>query len=110
MENRIKNMDKGEVLVLRDLVAYQPGQVVSRTLAQNEQLSVTLFAFDRGEEISSHSAAGDALILCLDGTGTVTLDDEPHTLQEGEAIVLPAGHPHAVYGTEQFKMLLTVVK
>lgn len=65
----IKNMDMAKVLVLKDEVVYQPGQVVSKTLAQNEHLSVTLFAFDKGEEISTHESGGDAFVTCLDGVG-----------------------------------------
>ena len=106
---RIKNISKSEVLVLKDQVAYQPGQVVSRTLAQNDAVSLTLFSFDKGEEISAHTSSGDAMIVCLDGVGRITIDDEQYELHTGESIVMPAGHPHAVYGQESFKMLLTVV-
>ena len=63
----IKNISKAEVLVLKDQVAYQEGQVVSKTLAQNDALSVTLFSFDKGEEISTHESGGDAFVTCLDG-------------------------------------------
>ena len=104
-----KNISKAEVLTLRDQVAYQSGQVVSRTLAQNEHVSVTLFSFDKGEEISTHESGGDAMVTCLDGTGRITIDGVEHILHEGESIVMPARHPHAVYGQEQFKMLLVVV-
>ena len=105
----MKNISKAEVLTLRDQVAYQSGQVVSRTLAQNEHVSVTLFSFDKGEEISTHESGGDAFVTCLDGTGRITIDGVPYELHEGESIVMPAKHPHAVYGQEQFKMLLVVV-
>lgn len=105
----IKNIDKSTVLTLKEQVAYQPGQVVSRTLAQNSALSVTLFAFDKGEEISTHESGGDAMVTCLDGVGRITIDGVEHILHEGESIVMPARHPHAVYGQEQFKMLLVVV-
>lgn len=105
----MKNITKAEVLALRDQVAYQQGQVVSRTLAQNEHVSVTLFAFDKGEEISTHESGGDAMVTCLDGVGRITIDGAAHVLHEGESIVMPARHPHAVYGQEQFKMLLVVV-
>ena len=105
----MKNISKGEVLALRDQVAYQSGQVVSRTLAQNEHVSVTLFSFDKGEEISTHESGGDAMVTCLDGVGRSTIDGGEHILHEGESIVMPARHPHAVYGQEQFKMLLVVV-
>ena len=105
----MKNISKAEVLTLRDQVAYQSGQVVSRTLAQNEHVSVTLFSFDKGEESSTHESGGDAMVTCLDGVGRITIDGVEHILHEGESIVMPARHPHAVYGQEQFKMLLVVV-
>ena len=109
MEPKMKNIPHAEVVTLREQVDYQPGQVVSKTLAQNEALSITLFAFDKGEEISTHESGGDALVLCLDGKGEVTIDGVKHELSAGEAILMPARHPHAVYGKEQFKMMLTVV-
>ena len=109
MMTGIKNIDKAAVLTLKEQVAYQPGQVVSKTLAQNSALSVTLFAFDRGEEISTHESGGDAFVTCLDGVGRITIDGVPFVLHEGESIVMPARHPHAVFGQEQFKMLLVVV-
>ena len=90
-------------------MAYQAGQVVSKTLAQNDAVSVTLFAFDKGEEISTHESGGDALVLCLDGEGRITVDGVEHILHEGESILMPARHPHAVFGQERFKMLLVVV-
>ena len=105
----IKNLDKSTVLHLKEQIAYQPGQVVSRTLAQNEALSVTLFSFDKGEEISTHESGGDAFVTCLDGVGRITIDGVNYELREGDSIVMPARHPHAVYGQEQFKMLLVVV-
>ena len=105
----MKNISKAEVLTLRDQVAYQSGQVVSRTLAQNEHVSVTLFSFDKGEEISTHESGGDAMVTCLDGVGRITIDGVEHILHEGESIVMPARHPHAVFGKEPFKMLLVVV-
>ena len=105
----IKNIDKSQVLTLKDEVSYQKGQVVSKTLAQNDALSVTLFAFDKDEEISTHESGGDAFVTCLDGVGRITIDGKEYILKEGESIVMPAKHPHAVYGQEQFKMLLVVV-
>ncbi len=106
---RIKNINKSEVLTLKEQVAYQEGQVVSRTLAQNNAVSVTLFAFDKGEEISTHESGGDAFVTCLDGVGKITIDGVAYELHEGESIVMPAKHPHAVFGQEKFKMLLVVV-
>ena len=105
----MKNYDIATVLTMKEQVAYQPGQVVSKTLAQNDAVSVTLFAFDKGEEISTHESGGDALVLCLDGEGRITVDGVEHILHEGESILMPTRHPHAVFGQERFKMLLVVV-
>ena len=105
----MKNLNKAEVMELKEQIAYQDGQVVSRTLAQNAAVSVTLFSFDKGEEISTHESGGDAFVTCLDGVGKITIDGQEYELREGESIVMPARHPHAVYGKEQFKMLLVVV-
>ncbi len=105
----IKNISKAEVMTLKEQVEYQKGQVVSRTLAQNEHVSVTLFSFDKGEEISTHESGGDAFVTCLDGVGKITIDGVEYILKEGESIVMPAKHPHAVFGQEQFKMLLVVI-
>ena len=105
----IKHMEQAAVLTLKEQVAYQPGQVVSKTLAQNDALSVTLFSFDKDEEISTHASGGDAFVTCLDGVGRITIDGVRYELHEGESIVMPARHPHAVFGQEQFKMLPVVV-
>ena len=101
----MKNINKAKVMVLKDQVSYQEGQIVSKTLVQNESVSITLFAFDKGEEISTHESGGDA----FDGTGEITIDGVKYELHGGESIVMPAKHPHAVYGKEQYKMLLVVV-
>lgn len=109
MDVKMKNISKSEVLVLKDQISYQQGQVVSKTLAQNDAVSITLFSFDQGEEISTHASGGDAFVTCLDGVGKITIDGQGYVLREGESIVMHAGHPHAVYAQEQFKMLLVVV-
>lgn len=109
MDQYIRHLPQREVMALNQQVDYMPGQIVSKTLAQNRALSLTLFAFDKGEEISSHESGGDAMVTVLDGTGQVTIDGEKFTLQAGESIIMPAGRPHAVYAPEQFKMFLTVV-
>ena len=109
MNEIMKNIEKAQVLRLKEQLDYRDGQVVSKTLVQNGSVSVTLFSFDKGEEISSHKSDGDAFVTCLDGVGRITVDGVDYELCEGESIVMPAGHPHAVYGKEQFKMLLVVV-
>ena len=104
----MKNLEFATVLPFADQVQYQSGQVVSKTIAQSKALSLTLFAFDKGEGISSHASGGDALVIVLDGNGQVTIDDVTYPLSQGDSIVMPAGHPHSVYAKEAFKMFLVV--
>ena len=103
-----KNIAKQEKLLLKDLVDYQDGQVVSKTLVQNNSVSMTLFSFDKGEEISTHAAGGDAMVTVLDGTGRFTVGGKVFILSEGETLIMPKNIPHAVYGEERFKMQLIV--
>ncbi len=106
----IKNIPFSEALDLAGLVDYEDGRVVSRTFAQNPSVSVTLFAFDAGEGVSTHTAPGDALVHVLDGEALVTVDGKPMTAGPGQVVVMPADTPHAVTAVKRFKMLLTVVK
>jgi quercetin dioxygenase-like cupin family protein len=108
-KNLIKNMEFSKAIGLGSMVAYQDGQVVSRTLAQGRPLSITLFAFDSGEEISSHASSGDAMVYILEGTARITIGQDEHTVRTGEAILMPKNVNHALYATERFKMLLVVV-
>ena len=103
-----KNIEKQIPLQLKDLVEYQKGQVVSKTLVQNEQVSMTIFSFDKDEEISTHAAGGDAMVTVLEGTGKFTVGGDVFILHEGETLIMPKDVPHAVYGKEQFKMELIV--
>jgi len=105
----LKNIEFKTALELPSLVEYQQGQAVSRTLAQNKAVSITLFAFDENEEISSHSSDGDAMLTILEGTAHITVGDQEFSLAEGKTIVMLAGIPHAVAADGKFKMLLTVV-
>ena len=82
--------------------------MVSKTLVQNELMSVTVFSFDRDEEISTHASGGDAMVTVLEGVGRFTVGGDVFVLTEGETLVMPKDVPHAVYGQERFKMLLTV--
>ncbi len=109
MKTIVKNIRKAEALTLKDEISYQEGQVVSKTLAQNECVSLTLFAFEKGEEISTHESGGDAMVTVLEGTGKFTIDNVEHILHEGQTIIMPFHVPHSVYGEERFKMLLTVI-
>lgn len=109
MAGYIKNIPVEEIFSLTDQVEYLPGQVVSRTISQNDAQSLTLFAFDKGEEISTHSSHGDAMITVLDGEGRITIEGKPFVLHKGESVIMPAGKPHAVFALEKFKMFLVVV-
>ena len=92
MNQFIKNLEFAQVFKFADQVSYLPGQIVSKTLAQNESISLTLFAFDEGEEISTHESSGDALVLALDGEGQITIDGENFDLKAGDSILMPAAH------------------
>lgn len=103
-----KNIEKQKSLKLKDLVDYQEGQVVSRTLVQNASVSMTVFSFDKGEEISTHASGGDAMVTVLEGKGRFTVGGKAFILEEGETLIMPKDVPHAVFGEERFKMQLTV--
>jgi quercetin dioxygenase-like cupin family protein len=106
----IKNVAFSEPLVLSDLVDYQEGRVVSRTFAQNTTMSLTLFAFDRGEGLSTHTAAGDAFVHILDGEAAITIGGQEVVVKAGEVVAMPADVPHSLQAVHRFKMLLVVVK
>ena len=105
----IKNIEFSKAIELKSLVEYQQGQVVSRTLAQGRPVSITLFAFDKGEEISSHASSGDAMVHILDGVAEITIGEEKFIVKAGETIIMPVNISHALLAKEQFKMILTVV-
>ena len=90
-------------------VEYSADGIISKRVIDRPSGTVTLFSFDKGEEISTHESGGDAFVTCLDGVGKITVDGIEYILKEGESIVMPAKHPHAVFGEERFKMLLVVV-
>lgn len=105
----IKNIEFSKALEMVTLVDYQPGKVVSLTLSQNQALSMTLFAFAKGEAISSHSAPGDAMVYILDGKADITIGNEKVTATTGQVVVMPAEIPHGLDAVEDFKMLLVLV-
>lgn len=86
----LKNIPFEQVVALSQQVDILPGQIVSKTLVQNQAVSLTLFAFDKGEEISTHDSNGDALVTVLEGSGNFTVDGKEYTLQSGESLVMPA--------------------
>ncbi len=95
---------------LADLVTYQDGAVVSRTILKKEAGNVTLFAFDRGQALSEHTVPYDALVHVVDGRAEITVGGKPNTLARGDVIVMPANVPHAVKAPERFKMLLIMLR
>lgn len=103
-----KNIEKQAKLQLKELVEYQSGQVISKTLVQNEKISMTIFSFDKNEEISTHVAGGDAMVTVLEGTGKFIVGGKEFILNEGDTLIMPKDIPHAVYGVEKFKMQLVV--
>ncbi|MDD6058033.1 MAG: cupin domain-containing protein [Clostridiales bacterium] len=103
-----KNIEKQVKLLLKDQVEYRTGQVASKTLVQNAYVSMTIFSFDKGEEIATHASGGDAMVTVLEGKGRFTVADEVFYLEEGDTLIMPKDIPHAVYGEERFKMQLVV--
>lgn len=103
-----KNIEKEKVLTLKDQVEYQDGQVISKTLVQNDLMSVTIFSFDAGEEISAHSASGDAMVTVLDGEGRFIVNGITHHVKKGETLIMPKSLPHSVHADQRFKMLLVI--
>jgi quercetin dioxygenase-like cupin family protein len=93
-----------------DLVTYQEGSVVSRTIINKPEGTVTVFAFDKGERLSTHSAPFDALLEVIDGNGVITIDGEAFHLADGQQIIMPANKPHSVNAEERFKMTLIMIR
>lgn len=105
----IKNIEHEKILKIADQVNADAGQVVSKTLAQNDFVSVTLFAFAKGEEIGTHDSIGDAMVTVIEGTGKFVVDGKEYILNQGETLVMPAKKPHSVHAVEAFKMMLVVI-
>ena len=105
----INNFVHNEVVDLACQVDYEKGKIVSKTLVQRDSMTLTLFAFDEGEGVSTHASEGDAMVVVLDGTAEITVDGVTRTASKGQSIIMPAGIPHAVTARTQYKMLLIVV-
>jgi quercetin dioxygenase-like cupin family protein len=101
---------KGKVLNLNELVDYQEGAVVSREIIRRDTGTVTIFAFDKGQGLSEHTAPFDAMVQIIDGEAEITISGEKHVLEAGEMIIMPANEPHALYAREPYKMILTMIK
>jgi quercetin dioxygenase-like cupin family protein len=101
---------KAEILNIADLAVYQENAVVSSQVLKAENGNVTLFAFDKGQELSEHSTPFDALVQVLDGMAEIIISGKSFAVGAGQSIIMPADKPHAVVATEQFKMLLTMIR
>lgn len=97
-------------LNVQSLLQYQDSAIVSRVLLKEKTGNVTVFAFDKEQELSEHTAPFDAMVHVIDGKAEVNIDGKPHNLSAGEIIIMPANIPHALYAEEKFKMILTMIK
>lgn len=100
----------GKASNMKDLVTYQDGAIVSKEIIQKPTGTVTLFAFDREQGLSEHTAPFDALVCILDGEAEILISGEPHRLRAGEMIIMPGGKPHALKAVRRFKMMLVMVR
>ncbi|MFH1594115.1 MAG: cupin domain-containing protein [Candidatus Omnitrophota bacterium] len=101
----------GEILKAGELIEYQDGSVVSRTVLDKETGTVTIFAFDAGEGLSEHTAPFDALVQIIDGTAEIIISGKPFVLKAGEMIIMPANKPHSLKAAEsRFKMMLVMIR
>ncbi len=110
MAEFFKNIEKGVVFDANEILAYDSGSVLSKTVAQKGNVSVTFFAFDEGEGLDAHTAPGDAMVVVTDGEVLVTIDDVAHVVKAGMSIVMPANVPHALKAIRKFKMMLVIIK
>jgi quercetin dioxygenase-like cupin family protein len=95
---------------IKELVAYQDGSIVSKEIIKKTTGTVTIFAFDRDQGLSEHTAPFDALVCILDGEAEIIIAGEPHHLREGEMIIMPGGKPHALKAQKRFKMMLVMIR
>lgn len=98
------------VFALEDMIGYQSGSVVSRTVIKKPTGTVTLFAFDEGEGLSEHSAPFDAMVQVLDGEAEIRISGRPYIVKRDEMIIMPANEPHALMAVKKFKMALVMIK
>jgi quercetin dioxygenase-like cupin family protein len=109
-ENFTQIVDVANVLKLKDLAAYQEHSVVSREIIRKPSGTMTVFAFDKGEGLSEHTAPFDAAVYLLEGEAEIRIDGKPHFVKEGEMIIMPANKPHALKAITRYKMLLVMIK
>jgi quercetin dioxygenase-like cupin family protein len=101
---------KKKGLKVEDLIEYQDGAVVSREIIRKETGTVTIFAFDKGEGLSEHTAPFDAMVQVIDGKAEISISGKKNILNRGDMIIMPANEPHALHAVERYKMLLTMIR
>ncbi len=106
----MSNFEHSRIINFKTGIDYADNGIVSKRVMEKPTGNLTLFAFDKGQRLSEHSAPFDAMVQVLEGTADIHINKEPHKLNEGETIIMPANIPHAVFATEKFKMLLTMIK
>ena len=92
------------------LLGYQKDSIVSREIVNKKTGTVTLFAFDKGQGLSEHTAPFDAVVYILDGRTRITISGKPYIAKKGQMIVMPANKPHSLKAVGRFKMLLVMIK
>ena len=108
--SQTKGLPGAQVARAVELVQYQDGAVVSREVVKKSNGNVTLFAFDEGQGLSEHTAPFDALVQVVEGDAEITIAGQPHRVQGGEMILMPASQPHALKALQRFKMILTMIR
>lgn len=106
----MSNFNHSTIINYKKDIEYAGNSVVSKRVLEQKTGNITLFAFDKGQKLSEHSAPFDAMVQVMEGQVEITIDKKPYILKEGETIIMPANIPHALLAVEKFKMLLTMIK
>ena len=110
MNEDLSKKQHSQIFNLSNLVEYQEGNIVSRTMVLKQTGTVTLFAFDKGEGLSEHTTPYDAMVYIFDGKAEIIISKKSYVLEKGQMIIMPANEPHALKAVERFKMMLIMIK
>lgn len=106
----MNNFEDSKVYKLQNVIDYSHGAIVSKIIAKNDGGNVTLFAFDKGQNLSEHTAPYDALVQVVEGQAKIQINGNRYIMADGDIIIMPARIPHAVFAMQKFKMMLTMIK
>jgi quercetin dioxygenase-like cupin family protein len=101
---------KSKILKAENLIEYQTGAVVSKEILRKSTGTMTIFAFDKGEGLSEHTAPFDAIVQVIDGKAEITISGNKNILEKGDMIIMPANEPHSLLAIERYKMILTMIR